>query len=226
MGLAWGLGYRLSEADLPRDVSHRQFVLWFLGLFISSWVGAKFLFALTQDQYAVVDLATASNFWLGGGFVFLGGFMGGLLFTTLVGVRWPALRPFRMQFTIIPLLWGHAIGRIGCFMAGCCYGKESDLIWAIHLHGKDRHPVQAYEALALGTLAWGLTRWRKNRLFLPLYLIGYGLVRWSLEWLRDDEIRGGWGFMSTSQWVSLVMLLLGLSLYFRNLYGSALKGER
>lgn len=215
IGLAWGIGYRLAEARLPANLSRKHFVLWMAGLFISSWIGAKVLFILTQDRWSTSELIQASNFWLGGGFVFLGGFLGGALFTLLLGLMVPNLSAQRMQFTLIPLLWAHAIGRIGCFLAGCCYGIESSVPWAIHLHGLDRHPVQLYEAFGLAGLAWLLQKKWNQRLLIN-YLLGYGVLRWTLEWFRGDELRGLIGGQSSSQWVSLGMIGIGLVLLVAN----------
>lgn len=217
IGLAWGLGYRLCENHLPVSIPPRSFAVWFMGLFLASWIGAKLLFLVSQNQFAVVDLALASNFWLGGGFVFLGGFLGGLLYTLLVGQLCVRFHHSKMQFTIIPLLWSHAIGRVGCLLAGCCFGVETDVPWAIHLHGADRHPVQVYEAVSLIGLAYLLSRKKGQAQFLSYYLLGYGAIRWSLEWLRGDEIRGGVLSMSTSQWVAVVMVCTGAIFYFQGL---------
>lgn len=218
IGLAWGVGFRLSEAHLPPTIKHKEFVIWFVGVFLCSWVGAKILFLLTQNQYRISELSVASNFWLGGGFVYLGGLIGGLIFSISIGLVLPVLTIDRMQFTIIPLLWSHAIGRVGCFLAGCCYGKASNLPWSIHLHGLDRHPVQLYEAASLSLLALLLTKIKNENVnFLSLYMIGYGLVRWCIEWLRGDEVRGISYNMSTSQWVSLGLLTIGAIRYFRTL---------
>lgn len=212
IGLAWGIGFRLAEARLPESVPRKHFVFWMLGLFISSWIGAKVLFILTQDRWSTSELIQASNFWLGGGFVFLGGFLGGILFTLLLGLMVPSLGAQRMQFTLVPLLWAHVIGRIGCFLAGCCYGIESSLPWSIHMHGLDRHPVQLYEALGLAGLALLLQKkWSQG--LLINYLLGYGLLRWSLEWYRGDELRGLAGGQSSSQWVSIGMIILGLIMF-------------
>lgn len=215
IGLAWGLGYRLSEANLPATIRPGRFALWFTGLFIATWIGAKALFVLTQNQYAAVDLVLASNFWLGGGFVFLGGFLGGLLYTVVVAGLSTNFKISQMQFTIVPMLWAHALGRIGCFLAGCCFGTKTELPWAIVLHGGHRHPVQLYEALGLALLAWGLGKSQQRQSFLMQYLLGYGALRWGLEWLRGDEVRGGAWAMSTSQWVSLSMIVLAGVLYYR-----------
>lgn len=218
IGLAWGLGFRLSESDLPNSIKHRDFIFWFIGLFVCSWIGAKLLFLFTQNQFNISELSVASNFWLGGGFVYLGGLLGGLLFTFVIGGIIPSLRLRNMQFTIIPLLWAHAIGRVGCFLAGCCYGTETNLPWAIHLHGLERHPVQIYEAFSLGLFAFYLMKLKKDHThFLSLYMVGYGFIRWVLEWFRGDEIRGFTFNMSTSQWVSIGLIILGLINYYQTL---------
>lgn len=219
IGLAWGLAFRLAEARLPEAIQQRFFVVWSLGLFLTTWIGAKILFVFTQDRWTTTELVEASNFWLGGGFVFLGGFIAGALYTCLVGLVWPQFSHREMQFTLVPLLWGHAVGRVGCFLAGCCYGRETDVPWAVHLHGLDRHPVQLYEALSLAALAWILGRVERTKL-LPAYLLAYGALRWYLEWFRGDEVRGSLGGQSSSQWVSLLMVVLALVLSARKLMKS------
>lgn len=211
IGLSWGLGYRLAEARLPRDLSRAQFSFWMLGLFIASWIGAKVLFMMTQDRWATGDLLRASNFWLGGGFVFLGGLIGGALYTWLVGLMLPRFHSRKMNFLLVPLLWAHAVGRVGCFLAGCCYGIESHLPWALEMHGAHRHPTQLYEATGLAVLALVLRRREAHPLLLPWYLVSYGVLRWFVECFRGDELRGGFAGQSTSQWVALLMLMAGLS---------------
>lgn len=216
MGLAWGIGFRLCEARLPNNIKSREFILWFAGLFLSSWVGAKILFLITQDQWQSTELLSAANFWLGGGFVFLGGLVAGVLYTWLWGQFIPRMNAMRMNFCLIPLLWAHAIGRLGCLLAGCCFGTVTELPWAIHLHGDLRHPVQIYEALGLALLALALQhRESKNGKILADYLLGYGVLRWGLEWFRGDDVRGIWLGMSSSQWISIILVICGLSVILR-----------
>ena len=212
VGFAWGIAFRLAEGRLPASIGSRQFSFWVLGLLLSSWVGAKLLFLATPSAYDARELATASSFWLGGGFVFLGGLLGGFFYTLIVGGVLPRFRPTTMQFTLVPLLWGHAIGRLGCFLAGCCFGTQTDLPWAVHLHGFDRHPVQLYEAAGLAGLALVLKN-RKN--LLAEYLVGYGALRLLVEFFRGDEIRGAILGLSTSQWIALPMILVGAIIFLR-----------
>ncbi len=211
MGLAWGVGFRLCERRLPPQINHKKFLFWFSGLFLSSWLGAKILFLLTQEQWESTVLLSAEKFWLGGGFVFLGGLFGGLAYTFLWGLFVATMTVQRMNFCLIPLLWAHAVGRLGCFLAGCCFGTISSQPWSVHLHGSPRHPVQLYEALGLALLAWWL-QWRETRQssVLPFYLLGYGILRWSVEWFRGDDIRGVWLGLSSSQWISGLMIFSGI----------------
>jgi len=121
---------------------------------------------------------------------------------------------------------GHALGRIGCLLGGCCYGKPTSAAWGVHLmrptHGKlwtepfARHPWPVYEAACLVLLA--LVFWPPQRAArfegrrAALYVASYACVRFALEPLRDDAIRGVFftGLLSTSQVLSLMLLILAL----------------
>jgi phosphatidylglycerol:prolipoprotein diacylglycerol transferase len=99
---------------------------------------------------------------------------------------------------------GHGIGRIGCFCAGCCYGLPTTLPWGVKfpfLGGRDHpyarvfvHPTQIYEAvLDLANFVVLLFLWRKRKFpgqVFSLYLINYGVIRFFLEYLRNDGGRG------------------------------------
>ena len=209
IGLSWGLSFRLGEARYPEVLGHKRYLAWFVGVFMFSWVGAKLLFVLTQDQWQSTELMMNSNFWMGGGFVYLGGLLGGAIFTLLflLTQRLP-LRTF--EFSLVPLLLGHSLGRVGCFLAGCCFGTPTEHPWSVHLHQANRHPVQLYEALLLLMLAWFLEK--KSHAKLIHYLGGYGILRFFLEYFRGDEIRGEYFLVTTSQWISLGMIGLALVL--------------
>lgn len=209
LGVIWAIGFEYSKA-LNKNLKH--FNLLFFILFIAAWVGAKILFLLTLDDQTLEKISSNTNFWLGGGFVFLGGLIGGLGIVAIHKLYFKQ-RIFEYEFLLLPLTLGHALGRIGCFLAGCCYGTSCDLFWSIHLHGLDRHPVQLYEAFSLFVLFGVLRfRWRKGQSLLPVYLGSYFLLRFSLEFFRGDKIRGVyWMGLSTSQFISIAgfLCLLG-----------------
>ena len=124
---------------------------------------------------------------------------------------------------------GHAIGRMGCFLAGCCWGERCELPWAVTFTsekaheltgvplGVPLHPTQLYEVLLEGSLAALLIalivrqRYRFHGLPGSLYLVLYGVGRFFLEGLRDDP-RGAIGLLSTSQMIGLAAAGVGLAL--------------
>jgi phosphatidylglycerol:prolipoprotein diacylglycerol transferase len=142
--------------------------------------GAKALFvALGWEHYARGELRLWADFRVG--FVFFGGLAGALVAGALfAAVRGKSFVGGADYFAVaVPL--GHAIGRIGCFFAGCC-------------HGRPPHPVQLYEAVGLGLIAWAcretLGRVEAGSLgrgaAFRLYLALYGALRLVLDPLRAD----------------------------------------
>lgn len=122
---------------------------------------------------------------------------------------------------------GHAVGRLGCLAAGCCWGRECHLPWAITFHSQEAanvpigvplHPAQLYESAANLALfaflyrAHGKPR-RPGRIF-SLYLILYGLIRFVVEFFRFHEQALVWG-LSLTQWISLGLVAFGAVLLSR-----------
>ncbi len=222
MGAAWGVAYRFSRALLwQKGASLDGFRGLFLGLFISSWVGAKLFFlgllALTPPHVGTAaQMAQNPSFWMGGGMVFYGGLGGGMAFAAAYSLGLRRFPPERL-FCLLPgLAFGHAIGRVGCWLAGCCYGRPTSWPLGVVLDGVSRHPVQLYEAAALSGL--GVFLWHKIRRkdwpgqwIWPTYLLSYSVMRFLLEFFRGDRQRGVWqswaGEMSTSQGVGLAVVL-------------------
>jgi phosphatidylglycerol---prolipoprotein diacylglyceryl transferase len=121
---------------------------------------------------------------------------------------------------------GHVIGRIGCVFAGCCFGRPTDVPWAITFHneyaqqnvgtplGVPLHPTQLYEAGAeLLILAILLVTEKRGRPFpgrtFWSYILFYGVSRFIIEFYRGDA-RGMVGDFSTSQFVSLIIVPLSI----------------
>ena len=216
IGMMWSYAY-LSMQKLihAKKVELPYFKTFFIALFLSCWIGAKLFFLFSIDSELITKAKLNANFWLGGGFVFYGGLTFGVLTTLvykyLLKIEWDNFKMF------IPLLaLGHGVGRIGCFLAGCCYGSACDLPWAINLHGVDRHPVQLYEAIVLISLYFiFLKRVYSNKSVILEYLLSYSLLRFSLEFLRGDEIRGFLWSLSTSQVISVIIFAISTALIIR-----------
>lgn len=215
MGLGWGIAYQIYFALLEPSYPKLKAQILFWGIFISAWLGAKILFYLTFPKEQDQTLLQQLSFWTGGGFVFYGGLIGGLLF--IAGFKL-ADKKFNIKvlWAMVPALAiGHGIGRIGCLLAGCCFGKPTDLFWGIYLHDHYRHPTQLIEAIALIVLGIYLLKAKRNKLILlSHYLITYGLIRIVVEALRGDTVRGSWGSFTPSQWISFLLISSGLTLIF------------
>lgn len=215
MGIAWGLSFNLFKNLIKDEVNCLKFAnIFFIGVFITSWIGAKVFFLITTQQTQTEHFITNSSFWLGGGFVFYGGLVFGIAYS-VVFILLTKQNLLRLNPVIPPLLFGHAIGRLGCFLAGCCFGKK----W---LSGPlELYPVQLLESFGLMVLGFiSLKIVKTGRSSIIFYIVTYSLLRFCLEFLRGDKIRGIWyvGF-STSQIVALVFIgisTLGLIwLFFR-----------
>ncbi len=201
-------------------------------------VGAKA--AYLALNWAAVDLSRLTepdylSALLGGGFVFYGGLPAGL-FGVWLAHRLHRIDPrpyLRLGLPLLPL--AHAFGRVGCFLAGCCFGVPYDGPLAVTYPanplgtpaGIPLFPVQLAEAaLELGIFALLLGLYLRGwdaAALLFTYLATYGVGRFGLEYLRGDAARGRFGWFSTSQWVSIVALLAagGYLLYRRQRAGSA-----
>lgn len=136
---------------------------------------------------------------------------------------------------VAPLLLAQAIGRLGCFSAGCCWGVRSNAWWAVTFTSPAATeqtgvplnlplvPVQLIESsldlVLVVVLSWA---WRKRLdppgTVIALYLILYGIVRGLLEFWRGDAVRGLWfhGAISTSQIFSIVAIAVGLAFLLRS----------
>ena len=169
----------------------------------------------------IVDVITS------GGSVFYGGAIGGFFFAIwyIKSYGVDPVKYFNALIVSVPL--GHAIGRVGCFLAGCCYGHETDSIFGVvfpvgpaHLHESGHvHPTQLYEVgfnlIIFAVLMYFFYKWKKHKayIFPAMYLMMYSVARFINEFFRGDEYRGVL-VLSTSQWISIGMLIFGIFLLF------------
>lgn len=152
-----------------------------------------------------------------GGLVWYGGFLGG------IAAAWLYTRITRLDFVrvcdqVIPFVaLGHAIGRIGCFLNGCCYGHPTNAWCGILFPGHHTPvlPTQLFEALGLFLLFLVLRRLQQPAMLrqpgrlLGWYLAGYAGLRFVMEFLRGDQTPW-WMGLTLQQFISLAMLILGL----------------
>lgn len=146
-----------------------------------------------------------------GGLVFYGGLGLGILMGLLYIRRSKLPMAKTVELMIPPLVLAHALGRIGCFLNGCCYGKFTDLPWGVAFPPETlhRHPTQLYEFAALLLLFVGLTvlgRRNFKEWTVPiLYGLLYGTWRFFIEFVRGDNPQVLWG-LTVFQLVSLPII--------------------
>ena len=202
-----------------------------LGWGIGVLFGGKILYFLTRlpDVLNKIDNTTSSEeIWDAisfgfSGLVFYGGLIGGLVITVVLckPLKMNTLRFLDYISPAIPLF--HAFGRVGCFFTGCCYGIPSPFGFTTtdavlnSCNGVNRFPVQLLEG-GLNVLLFivlfvlrkkPLKNMRGGDIFFT-YVLSYATLRFFLEFLRGDALRGVWFSLSTSQWISLGLIIFAL----------------
>lgn len=186
---------------------------------LGAFLGAKGLYLAVssrQIQWSRLTDFAYFNQLMQGGFVFYGGLIGGLLCVIGAGkiYKMDYMSYIRNSIFLIPLI--HGFGRIGCFLAGCCYGKPYHGPGAVVFPegsyapaGIELFPVQLMEAEML-FLIFFLLLWleiRKSwKYTIETYFVLYGITRFILEFFRYDTIRGVYAGLATSQWISLLVI--------------------
>jgi phosphatidylglycerol:prolipoprotein diacylglycerol transferase len=158
-------------------------------------------------------------------------FYGGLILAVALSIgylRWNRLPVWKFADLFSPsIALGLFFGRIGCFFAGCCYGKETSLAWGIAFTDPNSlarlnfslHPTQVYEALGSLSIFFFLDWKRRRKTFegqiFWLFLLLYSAIRFLIEFLRDDP-RGFLfgGILSTSQGIGIFLALTSLFMLF------------
>lgn len=202
----------------------------FIVMLISSLIASKFGHVLFEAEAhegvnSITELLTQDPlhaFRLGEpGYVWYGGMIGALLTALFYFKRRPQLDAWLYADAFAPsIMIGASVGRLGCFMAGCCHGVPTDVPWGVwfpQLSGPV-HPTQLYDSFVAGAigafLLWRFARRRFKGENLAFLLMMYPLARATTEAFRGDAERGGFWVLSTSQWLSLPLFAAGLYIYW------------
>lgn len=194
---------------------------------IAGLIGAKLLLVVVDWRYFGRNPRDLVSVFQSGG-VFYGGLIGGVLVAWWY-VRRHRLAGWQTADVLVPgVALGQAIGRLGCFSAGCCWGRATQVPWAVTFTDvyaaravgtpmdTPLHPSQLYESFATFLiflfLLWLAPRKRFQGQVTLAYVALYSVARFGLEFLRGDPDRGAWfgGILSTSQLIAIA-LLLGLA---------------
>lgn len=203
---------------------------------LAAIVGAKLFLILSNADYYFSDLSRLFSLRaLQSGGVFYGGLLAALgvayYYVARHGLPW-----LRTADVFAPAAAaGHAVGRLGCFAAGCCWGQETDAPWGVMFTdpaaheftgvplGMHLHPTQLYEAFGTALVALFLYR-RIHKPHVPgtilgWYLILYSSFRFVVELFRADGARPmvfGSEYLSATQWVAMGLVAAGMALLIRN----------
>jgi phosphatidylglycerol:prolipoprotein diacylglycerol transferase len=207
----WRLPKPSGYAGLPRWKK----VAVFLAGFVGGTLGAKLPFVLIGEE----GLFSPTT-WVSDGKTITTALIGG--YVAIEIAKWLLEIHTKTGDTIaLPLACALAVGRFGCFFNGCCHGVATDMPWGVDFgDGVARHPTQIYEVVFhLGMAGLLLFIMKANVLGqhrLQFYLIGYGVYRFLVEFIRlsgPREPQGWWG-LSFYQWMALV-LIAGLAVQWR-----------
>ena len=200
---------------------------------LSAIVGAKLMMYLIDVPYYTghpSEIFSLSSLQAGG--VFYGGLIGALI-AAVVYIRRHRLPALPTADVFAPgVALGHGIGRLGCFAAGCCWGKPTQLPWGVTFTNPiaqqlvgvpldiKLHPTQLYESAAefliFGILCWRIRRRHSPGAIISLYLILYSTVRFLVEFVRFHEQANPFGGpLNMSQWISLALAGLGAAYFIR-----------
>ena len=181
-----------------------------------------FVFAgLFQSLYEFIENPEA-GFRISGNITFFGGLIGGVI--TFLIIYFIFRKKFKNSLidvlSILPpcIVIAHAFGRVGCFFAGCCYGKPTNSIWGVQFPSLTQKvfPTNLYEAIFLFVLfvvLFILLVKFKFKYNLPLYCVCYGVFRFFIEYLRGDARGSFVGGVSPSQFWSIIIILVGVALW-------------
>jgi len=200
-GFLLGLGLAVRQAKKEGILTGRIVDLGFY-ILLAALVGSRLFFVLMNAPHYIKNPIEILKIWEGG-LVFYGGFLLAIPIVLWYVKRhtmdlWSTADLFAPSIAI-----GHALGRLGCFSAGCCYGRPApDLPWAVTfrdpqslaLQGIPLHPTQLYEAFGVFINFFILIMLRRHKSFngqlFFSYLLIYSVLRFIVEFFRGDLGRG------------------------------------
>jgi phosphatidylglycerol:prolipoprotein diacylglycerol transferase len=227
-GFVLGILWTVHEAKIAQINPDLVLDLSFY-IILSALIGSRILYIFVDWDRYVAHPMDVLKIWEGG-LVFYGGFIGATL-TSLYYLRKHKMGFLKTADLFMPgLALGHAIGRLGCFAAGCCYGRHTDSFLAVTFPyssfslappGLPIFPSQLFESAAELLIFLVLIFFRRKKKFegeiFLIYLVLYSVSRSILETFRGDSVRGfiipGW--LSTSQLISGCLIAIAAVIYFR-----------
>ncbi|MBO8158259.1 prolipoprotein diacylglyceryl transferase [Thermosyntropha sp.] len=211
----WGVGKLFEKEGLSSDTALNMIII----MVISGIIGGRLSYILIyeREEFLISPLAVLFTSGLSG-LIWYGAFIGGFI-AYFIYVRKKKMPFFKIADMFAPYIaLGYAIVRIGCFLNGCCYGNITDSVCGVVFPTVDtfpRHPTQLYSSalnFILFVVLWRLYPRKKfeGQVF-AVYIIGYSIYRFIVEFFRDSLIT--YGFLTLGQVYTLILLIIGVILY-------------
>ena len=216
------IALRIAEYRAPKNDMDKE-LIFPLALYcvVTGIAGAKAMFCIVGWRDFIKDPLSMLG---SSGLVVYGGIIGGILCGYLY-CKVKKVSFWDMFDIVLPsVAIAQAFGRIGCFMAGCCYGRETNAWYGIAFvhsdyapNGVKMIPTQLISSAGMfaiaGLLFWYAYRARKTGQIGAAYMILYSIGRFCVEFLRGDIARGSVGVLSTSQFISIFIVVCGVTLW-------------
>ncbi|MCJ7615421.1 MAG: prolipoprotein diacylglyceryl transferase [Desulfobacterales bacterium] len=221
-------GILLANSEAKRlGIDHEKLMDLCFYILIAAIVGSRLFYVAINYELFLSNPLDVFKIW-SGGLVFYGGFIAAL-FTSFIYLKMHKMPVWITADIAAPsLAIGHFLGRLGCFSAGCCFGKESDLPWAVTFThpetlapiGIPLHPTQLYSSISNLIIFFFLWLFRRRTKFdgqlFWIYVLLYGATRSFIEIFRGD-FRGNpvFDLLSVSQTIGISMSVIAVIMLIR-----------
>jgi phosphatidylglycerol:prolipoprotein diacylglycerol transferase len=222
----WTATLRARREKIPAE-KIADVTLW---LMVGGIIGARFVYVTTYWREEFADQPFSEVFMIQhGGLVYYGGFLGAAA-AGIIYILWKKMPLWKTLDVLAPsIALGSVFGRIGCLLNGCCYGRPTDLPWAITFTNPQAHelsgtpldiplhPTEIYDALLnFGLyvfLAWLFRRKKFDGQIFATYLLCYAVTRSIVECFRGDYTNLHYHLgLTPAQWISVPIFVAGLAL--------------
>lgn len=206
---------KAAQAGIDKNL-FTDIYFWML---VWGFIGARLLYILVEFKYFLSDPLAVGL--ARSGFVLYGGIIGGFLWLYFAARRNKINFGLLLDVIALGSPVGHALGRIGCFCFGCCYGRPTDSLIGVlfppespaGICGQKVIPTQLISAAFLFVLFFILMAINKTKRFSGQvalsYVIIYGIFRFIIEFFRADP-RGAMLGLATSQWIAMIMVVASI----------------
>jgi len=226
LGFLVGLGIYLWHAKKSNSLQENNLYIVF-GALIGGVIGAKLLDFIIDYKYFIVNFWSVDSIFYGK--TIIGGFIGGAIGVKITKKLFK-INVKRGNLFAPAIAIGVAIGRIGCFLQGCCYGKETNLPWGVNFgDGILRHPTQIYEFIFMLGMFIYLEKIKYREDVKPgqlfkILMVSYFIFRFFIEFIRaqDTALLGLTGFQIVSLFAIIYLMwdnLINLLLKIYKIYG-------